>query len=178
MKRTLLLTTTLAALLALPARSSAQVDIEGATSISLGGFMFLGSDNGSINSTVGLNKFLAGGLELGGFLSLNATYTSGNDFSDSSTSTSGFAFGKLRYNMIGESMTVPFFEFGAGTQLDDPGEGASRPLLLQGGAGFKKFLNSQVSFDLTGNVQGTYIDGTFDFQNALFLTYGLTIYIN
>ncbi len=55
MKRTLLLATTLAALLALPARSSAQVDIEGATSISLGGFMFLGSDNGSINSPVGLN---------------------------------------------------------------------------------------------------------------------------
>ncbi len=30
-----------------------------------------------------------------------------------------------------------------------PGEGASRPFLLQTGIGMKRFINDQVSFDLT-----------------------------
>ena len=160
------------ALLSLPLGASAQVDIEGSTSLSVAGSGILGGDFSNLTNIFGINKFVAGGLEIGTFIIATISSSSGAD-----TDVSGFFFGKLRYNMIGESMTVPFFEIGMGTQLDEPAFG-SRPTLLQGGGGFKKFISDNVSFDVSANFQGQLIDGELEFSDAIFLQYGLTIYIN
>ena len=120
---------------ALPARTVAQVDVQGATSLSIAGSGIVGGDFQNLTNILGLNKFIAGGLELGGFLI--ATISSSSTSSE--TDVSGFFFGKLRYNFIGQSMTVPFLEVATGTQLDEPSVG-ERPTLVQGGGGVKWFL--------------------------------------
>ena len=70
-----------------------------------------------------------------------------SEFAGSGWSTSGFLFGKFRYNFIGESNTVPFLELGVGAPLD---ENAAESILYQGGAGLKQFINEHVSFDVVG----------------------------
>ena len=138
----LLLAMTLA--LAMPGSAAAQVDVEGATSLSVNGFILPSSTAGFVSANIGLGKFLGGsGFELTGLLNLNMSKF-GDDWN-----TGGYFYGKARYNFIGESTTVPFLEAGFGTPLDKP-EGADS-FLYQVGAGLKKFVSENVSFDVQGS---------------------------
>ncbi len=153
-------------------RASAQIDTDGAVQIGISGFGLVGADDQVAFAGLSLTKFTGERLEIGGDLMLSFTKSSGSD-----SEVGGFFMGRTRYNFIGESMTVPFVSAGVGTQLDDPGEGESRPVIFQVGVGFKHFLNENVSFNVEALSYAALVDGEFEVMEAAFILFGLSIYV-
>lgn len=158
-------------LLALPSQVSAQVDAGGTTKFTLAGGGFLGSNGGNLYNILGISYFGSGGFEFGGDVILSLSRTSSGD--TSSTNASGFAFGRVTYNFIGESLFIPFVTTGLGAPLED----SPVDYLLDLGVGFKKFISDRVSFDAQASYRGQSTEAGFDFQDGVSLFYGLSIYV-
>lgn len=166
-----------AALGATPVR--AQVDAAGSTKLSLSGSGFIGSDFANLTNIVGLSRFTRSGLEIGGDVMLTVSrqstvdpYTgesSGGDFTQS-----GFVFGRVAYNFIGESTLVPFVSVGVGREITDA---STVPTLLDLGGGFKKFISERASFDVMASYEGSMANGDITWESGVNLFYGLSFYI-
>lgn len=188
MNRTLALFAAALLVVAAPSSGSAQIDAAGSTKLSLSGSGFLGSNFTNMTNIVGLSRFSRSGLEIGGdiMLAVNRTSSAGGyDFDpvtgelietegESELSTTGFMFGRIAYNFIGESTFVPFVSVGLGAPVTDA---EVVPLLLDLGGGFKKFISERASFDVMANYQGQAVDGTITWQDGLSLYYGLSFYL-
>lgn len=166
--------------LALPSSAAAQVAGTG-TKISIAGSGFVGGDFTNLTNIFGLTRFMENGLELGGDILLSVSKRAGSAVSEGETTFSGFGFGRLNYNFIGESTFVPFVSFGFGVPLEKE---STVDFLANAGLGFKKFLNERVSFDAQAMVQGQQIgasefgpEGGFELQDGVSLFYGLSIYL-
>ncbi len=89
--------------------------------------------------------------------------------------TSGFFFGTLKYNFIGESLFVPFLHGGFGTPLDNTSVN-----ILEYGGGFKAFISERASFDVTGGLQTLSTSGDGGFgggsSSSFSVRYGLSFY--
>lgn len=174
----------LAAALA-PTHASSQVQAAGSTKLSLSGSGFVGSDFTNMTNILGLSRFSASGLEIGGdvMLAMTRSKTGGSydpvtgDITggDSELSTTGFMFGRMAYNFIGESTLVPFLSVGVGAPVDPNAE--TTPVLLNFGGGFKKFISERASFDVMANYQGQMVDGEVSWENGISLFYGLSFYL-
>jgi len=155
------------ALLANPA--AAQVAGAGSKQITFGGGGLVGGDFQSLNATVGLTKYVSDHLEIGGFLNGSLSKMEGSD-----SEISGYVFGNATWNFVSQSMTVPFVFFGAGTPLDDDTIG---DLAFQGGAGFKRFVNEDFSFNGQVSGIGQMYDGEFEMAEFVLVTFGFSYYI-
>ena len=161
--------------------ASAQIDTRGKTQFGLAGFGSVSQDNGFASAQISLTQFVTQRLEIGTDLTVSATMqkTSSLDgFGDAtagttSTSTTGDVFGRIRYNFVGQSMTVPYISLGAGTSLSNNNNG-SQPLELQAGLGFKHFLNERVSFN--GEANYTSIQMQNSSSSSVNFLVGLSIY--
>ena len=160
----------LIATLTATAQLSGQVQIRDRYQLGLAGSGFLVSGGSNLNATASLTKFLGSALEFGGDLSLGVTSSQSGG-----TEVSGFAFGRIRYNFVGQSLTVPFLSFGAGTQLDSPSTG-SRLALFQAGVGVKRFLNERASFNVEALGYGALQGGQFEIAHGVFVQFGLSYY--
>lgn len=168
-----------------PATGSAQIEAAGSTKLSLSGSGFVGSDFTNMTNILGLSKFSKSGIEIGGDVMLAMTRSSGTPtfdeytgevtYGDSELSTTGFVFGRMAYNFIGESTTVPFLSVGVGAPVDPNAE--TTPILLDLGGGFKKFISERASFDVMANYQGSMVDGEISWQSGVSLYYGLSFYL-
>jgi hypothetical protein len=152
--------------LAMPNRATSQVMIENPVRLSLGGIGFAGSGATFLSNIVGLTYVTPNGLEFGG--DLQASILS----SESGTSVSGFFFGRVNYNFIGESLFVPFVTVGMGRELKD----AQSDLIGNAGVGFKYYFADRASFDAQANGQWQLADGSFTYQKGVALFYGLSFY--
>lgn len=172
-----------------PVSGAAQIDAAGSTKLSLSGSGFVGSDFTNMTNIIGLSRFGASGFEFGGDIMLAMSRSPGTpsyDFDpvtgevyetgggESELTTTGFMFGRVAYNFIGESTTVPFLSFGLGAPISDA---ETTPILLDLGGGFKKFISERASFDVMANYQGQSVDGEITWQNGLSLYYGLSFYL-
>lgn len=173
MNRTLAVLAAALLLVAAPSSGSAQLEAAGSTKLSMSGSGFLGSSFTNMTNIFGLSRFSSSGLEIGGDLMLAMTRSSGFD-GESELSTTGFMFGRMAYNFIGESTFVPFVSVGIGAPVT---EAETVPLLLDLGGGFKKFISERASFDVMANYQGQAVDGTITWQDGLSLYYGLSFYL-
>ena len=106
-----------------PTAAAAQIEAAGSTKLSLSGSGFLGSASTDLTNIFGLSRFGSSGWEIGGDIMLSVrrdeaqpTYEydewTGEVYEvegeGSSVTTSGFMFGRIAYNFIGESTMVPF----------------------------------------------------------------------
>jgi hypothetical protein len=174
MRRTFLMALFLAA--AAGSAASAQVETRGKTQFGIAGFgSIMDNSSGFASAQVSITKFMTKNLEIGTDVTTYITMTGGGDFGgESSTSTTGDVFGRLRYNFVGQSMMVPYVSFGAGTSLSTDSYGGTQPLELQAGAGFKRFLNEKVSFN--GEVNYTSIQVQSTSTSSVNFLVGLSIY--
>lgn len=165
--------------MAIPATASAQIDTRGKFSVQIAGFGTM--QDGSTTGVVlgGLTTFVTKAIEVGGDVSLNAN-SSSDGFGGTSVSTSGFVTGRVRYNLVGQSLTVPFISAGYGTTIG----GQASSTVMNIGGGFKRFLNERVSFNGEGNYQtfstsGQSFDG-FETEgsssSAIQVFFGISIY--
>jgi hypothetical protein len=172
MRRTFLMALFLAA--AAGSVASAQIDTRGKTQFGISGFGSINDASGFASAQLSITKFMTKSLEIGSDLTTYITMQKGSDFSESSTSTSGDVFGRIRYNFVGQSMMVPYLSLGAGTSLSTDSYGGTQPLELQAGAGFKRFLNEKVSFN--GEVNYTSIQVQSTSTSSVNFLVGLSIY--
>lgn len=172
-----------------PLNGSAQIAAAGSTKLSLSGSGFVGSDFTNMTNILGLSRFSRSGLEIGGDIMLAMSRTAGApsyDFDpvtgemyetgggESELTTTGFMFGRIAYNFIGESTTVPFVSVGLGAPISDA---ETIPILIDIGGGIKKFISERASFDIMANYQGQSVDGEISWQDGLSLYYGLSFYL-
>ena len=154
-------------LLLLPTEAGAQVEAAGSWKFTLAGSGTFG-EGGSFTNIIGASRFTESGWEYGG--DLFATVISGAG----DTQTFGSFFGRVAYNFIGESLTVPFVKAGFGTSL-----GAGGGAVYDFGGGIKRFLSDSASLDFTLSYQGVRVsagDEVYSSGNfAMF--YGISIYI-
>ena len=154
----------LAGLFGSPRGAAAQVDLGGATRLSLSGSVpdLLNPNQGGFVN-VGDSRVTEGGAELGGDISA----------SFSPNGVRGFGFFRGGYNFIGESLTVPFVTGGVGTPL---GSDTGSMVFYNAGAGVKRFIDESTSFDLMANYQGL-LSGSGVDGGTLSLVFGLSIYL-
>lgn len=142
--------------LVLPAAASAQIDTRGKFSVQVAGFGTLAEGNTTGTVLGGLTTFVTKAIEIGGDVSLSAS-NGQDEFGESTVNTTGFLTARLRYNLVGQSLTVPFLSLGMGTSI---GSDISSQIFNAGG-GFKRFLNERVSLNGEANYQ-TIQQGDFD----------------
>ena len=102
-------------LFALSGQAMAQVDLGGASRITFSGFGNI-SESPTVTTTVGISRFTEGGLEVGGDIS--AFFYEDGVF--------GSGFGRVSWNFIGESLTVPFVTGGVGAPFSGWGRRSVR----------------------------------------------------
>jgi hypothetical protein len=162
-----------------PTLGSAQLSTRGRTQIGIAGYGSFQESFSSVSALLSMTRFLTQGLEVGGDLQLTASSSSAGG-EERSEDVSGHLFGRVRYNFVGRSMTVPYVSLGAGTQLTAQ-ENAVTPLELQAGLGFKHFLNDRVSFN--GEVDYMTIQypeseyAASSSTSAIFFQTGISLYV-
>jgi hypothetical protein len=159
----------LALSLAIPAHANAQLEAAGSTKFTLAGGGFVGQTSGSLSNVFGLSYFSESGFEFGGDIILTLTKPGKGQSLDAS----GFGFGRVTYNFIGESLFIPFVTAGIGAPLEE----SSTDYLVNVGVGFKKFISESVSFDAMANYQGVSANDEFVWSKGVSLFYGLSIYV-
>lgn len=159
---------TLALLLAaIPA--GAQVAGAGSKQVTFAGGGLVGSDFQSLNGTFGVTRYVSDAFEVGTFVTGTYSKSEGSD-----AEVSGYLFGNFTWNFVSESMTVPFLFIGAGTPLDEDRMG---DLAVQGGAGFKKFVSENFSFNGQASAIGQKTGDVFEWGDFVLLSFGFSYYI-
>lgn len=156
----------------LPATATAQIDTRGKKSLSVSAFGTIqeGSTLGSVSG--GLTAFLTEAIELGGDVQLTISSFS-DGFGTTTTNTQGFMNARGRYNLVGQSMTVPFVSLGVGKNV-----GGTSTTVLSAGGGIKRFINERVSFNGEGIYQNLSVSTDFgdSSSSSILLLVGISIY--
>ena len=118
---------------------------------------------------MGLTQYFTDRFEIGGFLSGSASKSG-----DADTSYSGFLFGNATFNLVTQSLTVPFLFGGVGTSLDEDAQG---DLVYNVGAGFKHFVSESFSFNGQASAIGQEVDGALEWGDFILLNFGFSYYI-
>jgi hypothetical protein len=153
---------------------AAQVAGAGSKQITFAGGGVMGEDYQSLNATIGLTQYFTDRFELGGFLSGNA-----NKSGDDDVQYSGYLFANATFNLVTQSMTVPFVFGGVGTPLDEDRQG---DLSFNVGAGFKRFVNENFSFNGQASAIGNTVEDmegneTVEWGDFILLNFGFSYYI-
>lgn len=148
-------------LLAVPAAGQAQLSTSGKTQLGINGFGTFTENTQRLISTLSITQFVSEGLELGADLTLQT------DFEDAS----GFAFGRARYNFVGQSMTVPFLSLGVGKELS-----ANTNALFSGGVGLRHFVSEDVSLNAETSTSWSFVNSNLTWSEAVMLNFGVSVY--
>ena len=140
--------------LLLPAQAQAQVEAAGSWKFTLAGSGTFGT-GGSLSNTIGASRFTEGGWEYGANLHATIVSTVGD------TLTFGALTGRVTYNFIGESLTVPFVDAGFGTSL-----GLGGGVAYDFGGGVKRFFSDNASLDVR-----------LSYEGSLAMFYGVSLYL-
>lgn len=159
-----------AALLAVPAGADAQIRTGGKTQLGVSGFGGVGERNfGSV--TFSITQYVSDSFEIGADTNFTFTERAGG------TQLNGFFFGRIRYNFVGQSMTVPYLSAGGGTNLASGGGASSFDFVVfDAGIGLKHFLNERVSFNAEASGRA-HANGDFEIQEQVYLQAGLSMYL-
>jgi len=168
MRRIILL---LCLVLSAPSLLCAQVNTRGKIQFGVSGFGSVSENTASLSTQLSLTRFFTKGLEVGGDLQVSTSATS-YEGSETTTNTDGYVFGRVRYNFVGQSMTVPYISLGGGTQLTTS---ETVPTALQAGVGFKRFLSDQVSFN--GETNYTSLTAGEYSSSAVNFSFGVSLYV-
>ncbi|NJD19718.1 MAG: hypothetical protein FIA95_10615 [Gemmatimonadetes bacterium] len=161
---------TLAVALALgTAPAAAQVAGAGSKQITFAGGGLVGEDYQSLNGTFGVTRYVSDAFEIGTFVQATLSKSKGMD-----AEVSGFLFANFTWNFVGQSKTVPFVFFGAGTPLNEDTAGDAA---FQGGFGFKRFVNENISFNGQASAIGQKVGDTFEWGDYMLLSVGFSYYI-
>lgn len=149
--------------------ASAQVRTRDKVQLGLSGYGMFGGGISMMNTGVSMTRFFTEALEIGG--DLNGTYSK-TEGSDARNEMS--VYGRIRYNFIGSSMTVPFLSAGAGKSLAKD----ATDVMIVGGAGFKHFVSERVSFNGEAyKIWAKNAEGRYEMAKPTIITFGLSIYI-
>ena len=144
-----------------PDKAMAQMDLGGATRMSVNGSVpdLMNPERGNI--AVGLSRVLEGGAEVGGGVGMNL----------SPEGVGGDAAFRGGYNFFGESLVVPFVDGGIGFPF---GPDMEFNLQFDAGGGIKRFISETASFDIVARYAGAFSSPG---SGGLSLNFGMSIYL-